>query len=55
MSDRGRDIETQKQIARDFMDALSSGDPQRILACYADDATVWTAGALPFSGLHTSA
>ncbi len=54
MSDRAHDIETPKQIARDFMDALSSGDPQRILACYADDATVWTAGSLPFSGLHTT-
>ena len=47
------DIESHKQIARDFMDALSSGDPQRILACYTDDATVWTAGSLSFSGLHT--
>ena len=53
MSDPTHDIESHKQIARDFMDALSSGDPQRILACYADDATVWTAGSLPFSGLHT--
>jgi ketosteroid isomerase-like protein len=54
MSDRAHDIEANKRIARDFMDALSSGNPQRILACYTDDATVWTAGALPFSGLHTN-
>jgi ketosteroid isomerase-like protein len=53
MSDPAHDVETNKQIARDFMDALSSGDPHRILACYTDDATVWTAGSLPFSGLHT--
>lgn len=44
--------ERHKQIARDFMDALSSGDPGRILACYGEGATVWTAGSLPFSGLH---
>ena len=54
MSNRAHDIEANKQIARDFMDALSSGNPQRILACYTDDATVWTAGALSFSGLHTN-
>lgn len=53
MTSRSQDIEANKQIARDFLDALSSGNPQRILACYSDDATVWTAGALPFSGLHT--
>jgi ketosteroid isomerase-like protein len=52
MSDRIHDIEANKRIARDFLDALSSGDPQRILASYTDDATVWTAGSLPFSGLH---
>ncbi|MBC8292366.1 MAG: nuclear transport factor 2 family protein [Proteobacteria bacterium] len=40
------------EIARDFIDALSSGDTERILACYTDDATVWTAGSLPISGLH---
>ena len=52
MSDRNHDVEANKRIARDFLDALSSGDPQRILASYTDDATVWTAGSLPFSGLH---
>ena len=54
MSEQAHDVETNKQIARDFMHALSSGDAHRILACYTDDATVWTAGALPFSGLHTN-
>jgi ketosteroid isomerase-like protein len=45
-------LERNKAIARHFMDALSSGDPDRILACYGEGATVWTAGELPFSGLH---
>jgi ketosteroid isomerase-like protein len=40
MSNRNHDIEANKQIARDFMDTLSSGNPQRILSCYTDDATV---------------
>ena len=47
-----RDIEANKRLAVEFMDALSSGDSQRILALYTQDVTVWTAGALPISGLH---
>ena len=46
------DIEANKKLAVEFMDALSSGDSQRILALYTEDVTVWTAGALPISGLH---
>jgi ketosteroid isomerase-like protein len=46
------DIEANKRLAVEFMDALSSGDSQRILALYTQDVTVWTAGALPISGRH---
>lgn len=52
MSPYTHDLEANKLLASNFIDALSSGDPQRILAFYTDDATVWTAGSLPFSGLH---
>ena len=54
MADSTQTLERNREIARDFIDALSSGDADRILGCYAKDATVWTAGALPFSGLHTT-
>ena len=46
------DIESNKKLAVDFMDALSSGDPEKILALYTEDINVWTAGALPISGNH---
>ena len=46
------DNETNKQIARDFMDAMSSGETERLLAMYTDDIMVWTAGSLSISGLH---
>jgi len=52
MSERKAEIEANKQIARDFMEAMSSGEAERILALYSDDVSVWTAGSLPFSGLH---
>ena len=52
MSERRGEIEANKQIARDLMDALSSGEAERILALYSDDVSVWTAGSLPFSGPH---
>ena len=55
MSEPKTGIEANKQVARDFMDALSSGEPERILALYSDDVSVWTAGSLPFSGLHDRA
>jgi ketosteroid isomerase-like protein len=48
-------IEANKQIARDFMDAMSSGEAERILGLYSDDVTIWTAGSLPFSGDHDRA
>ena len=52
VSQAKHNIEANKQLAVDFMDALSSGDPQRILAQYTEDVTVWTAGDLPISGTH---
>jgi hypothetical protein len=55
MSEQKTEIETNKQIARDFMDAMSSGEAKRILGCYTDDVRVWTAGSLPFSGPHDRA
>lgn len=52
MSVARHDLEANKRLAATFIDALSSGDPQRILELYTEDASVWTAGSLPFSGLH---
>ena len=52
MSEQQTEVEANKRIARDFMDAMSSGEAERILALYSDDVSVWTAGSLPFSGLH---
>ena len=52
MSGTHQDLEANKRLATTFIDALSSGDPDRILALYTEDASVWTAGSLPFSGLH---
>ncbi|MBW2275065.1 MAG: nuclear transport factor 2 family protein [Deltaproteobacteria bacterium] len=52
MSEQKTEIEANKQIAREFMDAMSSGEAKRILALYSDDVSVWTAGSLPFSGSH---
>jgi ketosteroid isomerase-like protein len=52
MSEREAGIEANKRIARDFMNAMSSGEAERILALYSDDVSIWTAGSLPFSGFH---
>ena len=52
MSEGKTEVEINKQIAREFMDAMSSGEAKRILAHYTDDVCVWTAGSLPFSGPH---
>jgi len=46
-------IEANKQLARDFIDALSRADTDWVLEHYADDMVLWTAGSLPFSGVHT--
>ena len=48
-------IEDNKSIARAFFDALSRGDQKAVLDLYAEDARLWTAGTLPFSGTRTLA
>jgi len=43
-------VEDNKRIVRRLFECLSRGDTKAVLDLYADDATVWTAGNLPFSG-----
>ncbi len=43
------------ELARTFFAALSRADSATIAAMYADDAVLWTAGTLPFSGRFTKA
>ncbi len=45
-------IEANKQLAREFIDALSRADTDWVLDHYADDMVMWTAGSLPISGPH---
>lgn len=52
MTEFSSDLEANKRLASEFMAALSSGDAGRILDLYTEDASVWTAGSLPFSGTH---
>jgi ketosteroid isomerase-like protein len=47
--------EENKQIAQEFFAALSRADSAAIAKLYRDDATLWTAGSLPFSGTFTKA
>ena len=44
-----------KEIARQFFTALNRADSAAIATLYADDAVLWTAGTLPFSGRFTKA
>jgi len=46
-------IEANKQLALEFIAALSRADTEWVLDHYADDMVMWTAGSLPFSGVHT--
>jgi len=46
----GASLEDNKRIARRLFECLSRGDTKAVLDLYADDATVWTAGTLAFSG-----
>jgi ketosteroid isomerase-like protein len=39
-----------KQIVRDFFEALSNADVDRIVNAYSEDGTCWTAGSFPLSG-----
>ena len=45
--------ERNQRIVEVFFESLDRGDAEALLAAYAPDATVWTAGSLPFSGTHT--
>jgi ketosteroid isomerase-like protein len=45
-------IEANKSLAQDFIAALSRADTDWVLAHYADDMVMWTAGSLAFSGPH---
>lgn len=47
------DIETNKQIVRDFMEAFGSGDVDRTMAYFAEDGTWWVAGTIALSGTYT--
>jgi uncharacterized protein len=46
------DLEQNKALARRFFDLLSVGDADGLMAIYTNDFTCWTAGSLPFSGIH---
>ena len=46
-------IEQNKQLARDFMDALGRADIDFIQNAFTADGTCWTAGSMPISGTHT--
>lgn len=45
-------LEANKQLARDFIEALSRADTEWVLDHYADDMVMWTAGTLAISGTH---
>lgn len=51
----GQIEESNKELARVFLDALSRADQDRVRALYADDFQLWTAGSLPFSGTSDKA
>ena len=46
-------IEENKRIIRDFMDATSAGDVERIVAAYAEDGILQTMGRTLISGTYT--
>jgi len=48
-------LEANKQLAREFIDALSRADTEWVLAHYADDMVMWTAGTLAISGTRGKA
>jgi ketosteroid isomerase-like protein len=51
----GKVEEDNKQLARDFLVALSKADTGWVAEHYADEMQLWTAGSLPFSGTSTRA
>lgn len=46
-------IEENKRIIREFMDATSAGDVERIVAAYAEDGVLQTMGSTLISGTYT--
>lgn len=46
-------IEENKRIVRDFMDAMSAGAVERIVAAYAEDGILQTMGGTLISGTYT--
>lgn len=49
------DVEADKQLVRDFMEAFGSGDIPRTMAMMSEDATWWVAGTIPLSGTYDKA
>ena len=45
-------VETNKQVIRDFMEAFGSGDVAKTMSYLTDDATYWVAGTMPLSGTY---
>jgi hypothetical protein len=43
-------IEQNKQLARDFIEAISKGDVATISSSFHDDGQCWTIGSMPISG-----
>jgi uncharacterized protein (TIGR02246 family) len=46
-------LESNKQLARDFIDAISRADLAAIVDAFTPDGTCWTAGSMPISGVHS--
>ena len=46
-------LEQNKQLARDFMDALVRADIQAIQDAFTPDGVCWTSGTMPISGTRT--
>lgn len=44
-----------EELAREWIEAISNADVEKLDALYADDFELWTAGDLPFSGTRTRA
>jgi len=49
----GKVEEENKQLAHEFLAALSRADTEWVAAHYGEDMELWTAGSLPFSGSST--
>lgn len=45
-------LETHKQLAQDFLNAVAAGDVDRVSEMMTDDATWWVMPSTPVSGLH---